>query len=213
MKNLSLILNGVLALAVAVLYYLHFSSKGTADVSSDSAPVQQGDLTIAYVNSDSLLNNYSMFEDMRKELDEKRAKAEDQLMKRGRLLQGEVESFRRRASAGMVSNNEMKQKEQELMQKEQEIMEFRQTVAAGLMEEEKLINNKIYDSLVEYLKEYNKDKKYSYIFNYTKGGAIFLPKEGAEVTNEVLKGLNEKYKASKTTSDAKKDDQEKKDKK
>ena len=52
MKNLSLILSTVLLVAVGVLYYLHFSANGSK--SSNSATVAVGDLSIAYINSDSV---------------------------------------------------------------------------------------------------------------------------------------------------------------
>nr|WP_262910283.1 OmpH family outer membrane protein [Rhodoflexus caldus] len=148
---------------------------------------------IAYINTDSLLSNYKFFEDMQNELAEKKGKAERQLISRGQSLQQEASSVEKRIQAGLMTNNQIKEAQQTLGQKEQELIAYRETIMAGLMEEEKVLNNRLYDSLMAYLKEYNKDKKYQYIFGYTKGGGILLANDKLDVTNDILKGLNERY--------------------
>ena len=52
MKNISLILNAILLLAVGVLFYLHFAGKATS--SDSTAIVSPGELKMAYINSDSV---------------------------------------------------------------------------------------------------------------------------------------------------------------
>ncbi|WP_250630853.1 OmpH family outer membrane protein [Rhodoflexus caldus] len=192
-NSLSLILNIVLAVAVAFLYYLHFSGKESGTHSTPVAGEGQGGAMIAYINTDSLLSNYKFFEDMQNELAEKKGKAERQLISRGQSLQQEASSVEKRIQAGLMTNNQIKEAQQTLGQKEQELIAYRETIMAGLMEEEKVLNNRLYDSLMAYLKEYNKDKKYQYIFGYTKGGGILLANDKLDVTNDILKGLNERY--------------------
>ena len=72
MKNLSLILSSVLLVAVAVLYYLHFSSGSSRSTSSASVPV--GELSIAYINSDSVLKNFDFLKDNMVVLEAKKKK-------------------------------------------------------------------------------------------------------------------------------------------
>jgi outer membrane protein len=74
MKNLSLGLNIVLLVAVGVLYYLHFSSKGSNGASS--SPVSVGDLSIAYINSDSVLKHYEFLKDNQVVIEAKEKKME-----------------------------------------------------------------------------------------------------------------------------------------
>ena len=60
MKNLSLLFNIVLGLAIAVLFYLHFSNKNNIKaptVTSAAASPNSGSLRIAYLNLDTL-NKY-----------------------------------------------------------------------------------------------------------------------------------------------------------
>jgi len=68
MKNISLILNGILIIAVGVLYFLHFSGKKSGSESTVSAP---SDLKIAYIKSDSVLKHYDYFKEMRTVLEAK----------------------------------------------------------------------------------------------------------------------------------------------
>jgi len=192
---LSLILNFVLAAAVAFLYYLHFSSK-SADNVSPVAGESPGGIQIAYINTDSLLSNYKFFEDMQNELAAKKSKAERQLITRGQSLQEEASSVEKRIQAGLLSNNQIKEAQQMLGQKEQELIAYRETIMAGLIEEEKVLNNRLYDSLTTYLKEYNKQKKYQYIFGYTKAGSILLADDKLDITEEIVKGLNDRYSKS-----------------
>ena len=52
---------------------------------------------------------------------------------------------------------------------------------------------KIRERLETYLKEYNRDKNYSYIFSDFPEG-IFYKDTAYNITNDLIKGLNESYK-------------------
>ncbi|RYF71127.1 MAG: hypothetical protein EOO39_14520, partial [Cytophagaceae bacterium] len=78
MKNASLAINVVLAIAVAVLYYLHFKEhKSDADVKATPKLVEGRKLV--YVNIDSLATNYDYFKDTRKVLESKQYQLEKSL--------------------------------------------------------------------------------------------------------------------------------------
>ena len=51
-------------------------------------------------------------------------------------------------------------------------------------------NKQLLDSVMNYLKIYNKDKKYSYILNAAE---VLIGDETQNVTKEVLVGLNARY--------------------
>jgi len=69
-KNLSVILNVVLIIAVAILYFLHFSNDQPAQGTHEEqiTALSGGLPQIAYVNSDSLLSKYDYFKDKAEEL-------------------------------------------------------------------------------------------------------------------------------------------------
>ena len=215
MKNISIILNVVLIVAVLVLYGLYFRNSGGSTSNStngsDKSAVTAPSGSIVYINTDTLLANYKLLEDAKGELLGKRDKAEKQLQARAAKLQEEVRSYQTRAKAGLLSNNEMQVTEEDLTRKQQELMQYQQSLGAGFAEEERLFNNRLYDTLVNYLKEYNVERKYQYILNHTRGGTILFSQEGTDITDEVLKGLNERYIKSKGVTETKKEETPKKD--
>src|SRR5690554_4830226 len=99
MKNLSLALNGVLLVAVAVLYYLHFGSSGqygsggSDHVGSGFGPGEKP--LIAFINADSVLKHYKYLEVKRKELEEKTKKMEQEYRTRTEGLQNEINNYQR----------------------------------------------------------------------------------------------------------------------
>ncbi len=52
------------------------------------------------------------------------------------------------------------------------------------------INKKIEN----YLAEYNKDGKYGYIFSHSAGDFIYFKDSVNNITNNIIKGLNDNYK-------------------
>ena len=69
-NNTSLIWNIVLTLAVAVLFFLHFSNKPEAGAVTADGQVVPGRRTV-YVQVDSLLTNYDFFKETKKELEDR----------------------------------------------------------------------------------------------------------------------------------------------
>lgn len=197
-NQLSLILNVVLLFAVAFLYYLHFNSSAPAS-SVGGAPVASGQ-QVVYINTDSLVMNYGFVTDLQKDLNTRRENAERQLGLKDQQFQQEAVSFQKRASAGLMSEVEMKNMQNTLLQKEQQLRGEQQNLSQGLMEMERQMSSQWLDSAINYLREYNKGKNFQYILGYSKGGGILLANDKFDVTGEVLKGLNDRYKAVKGQS-------------
>jgi outer membrane protein len=196
-KNLSVVLNVVLFIAVGVLYYLHFSS-GTAVVNPSAVSGEQNNepeaQQIVYVNTDSLLENYESFKSNKAALEAKSRKAESDLATRTRSLENEFLSAQQKAQAGALTQEQGMKLEQQLMQKQQDLVQYRDNVARKLMEEEQKFNQELNDDIYEFLKTYGKDKGYKLVLGYTRGNSSMLyGGEGLDVTSEILQGLNTKY--------------------
>ena len=84
MKNASLVLNVVLLIAVAVLFYLHFSSaKKTEPVkvasSNNAGTTTPGVSKIAYFEMDSLNNSFALVKEVKAELGREEEKMNSEL--------------------------------------------------------------------------------------------------------------------------------------
>lgn len=209
MKNLSLILNGVLAVAVAVLFYQVHSLKSTLTPASETAspetevkptivsgPTNLGDAKIAYVNTDSLNEHYNYISDFTKVLRSKKATLEAQMESMTIKFQNDYQAFQQSAQAGIAPQSELMKAEENLKRQQQDLANKEmQMQNLGLELEEK--NMELNKNVKEYLKRYN-NGKFDYILSYSDLlPTILLSNSKLDITADVLKGLNEEYNANK----------------
>lgn len=192
MKNTSLILNLVLLIAVVVIYVLHFTSvKGDATADKAGPASQLTDLKIAYVKVDSLIMNY----DLAQELHDSFAKNQDAYTKeyasRRSRFEQQAAAFQEKVQRGGFLNEQRAVQERDrLVGEEQEIQKLDQELSGKLAELQNTNNQQLLDSLMNYLKTYNADRKYSYIFN---ASGILIGDDAHNITKEVLGALNSRY--------------------
>lgn len=201
MKKFTLIFNIVLALSVVALFVLHFTQKsGKTSVATNGNSETTADLSAqfsaAWVNVDTVLNNYDMYFDMRKELEANSRKLEAELNSKSRTFEKEAIDFQDKVQKGLVTRSEAQQLQTTLANKEQELYRLRDEMRMQLAEEEQVKLRVIQNSITEYLKEYNADKGFHIILSSTFGGTMLYGHPALDITNEVLLGLNEKYKAN-----------------
>ena len=196
MKNASLILNVILTIAVAILYYLHFKDRQPDTVSAVKAPVEAKGKNIVYVNVDSLLTKYDYFKDTQKVLESKRFQLENDLASKGKNLQNKVAFFQQRAAT--MTQEQGRATEASLQKEQQDIMAFRDRAAQNLAAEEQTKNKQLYDQIFEYLKKENAQNKYEFVLGYTKGGGILFADQSNDQTSKILAGLNKEYQAKQT---------------
>lgn len=199
MKNLSLILNIVLLIAVIYLYVDKFSGNSSettiASMEESGDMALASDLNIAYINSDTLLAKYDYFTEITGILEEKRNSAQAEYSNRAQGLQQEIETFQRTAQGMTMA--QARAKEEELVQKQQTLQVYEQNLSQELMNEEAKLTNALYDTIADYLATYGKSKNLNIILTYTKGSGVLYANEGLDITNEAIKGLNERYTANK----------------
>ena len=190
MKNLSLVLNVVLAIAVAVLYYLHFKSP-SQNIGAAKSAINLKDVHIAYINTDTLLEHYDFFVKTKKELKSEEEANSTSLNAQANALQHEYEDAQAKvanmtASQAQATQENLQRKQQSLMQRKEELQD-----AYGKKLQD--MNDKLANQIHDYLKTYNKEKQFDYILGYQKGSGILFAKDELDVTPEVLKGMNENY--------------------
>src|SRR5688572_21515769 len=143
MKDLSLILNAVLLVAVGVLFYLHFSGgKAASGGSGTSVSGVPGELKIAYINSDSILQNYDYLKANRVTLEEKTKKIEQEYRNRAQGLQNEITAYQRNVSN--MTLGQVKAVEEDLGKKQQNLQMYQQSISQQLMQEESKLNKELY---------------------------------------------------------------------
>ncbi|WP_207430775.1 OmpH family outer membrane protein [Sabulibacter ruber] len=152
---------------------------------------------IVFVNSDTLLNRYQYFKDVKARLEAKGKRMETDLRTKATSFQREVEQYRQ-AAAGLTQEQRATT-EQRLAQKEQQLAAQQQTSGNQLAKDENDEMKKIYERVEAHLKKISKEKGYKMVLTYTRGNsAILYGDNSLDITEEAVRGLNEEYKASKT---------------
>ena len=201
MKNLSVILNVILLVAVAFLFYKEFAGTETkveAIGNNTENSVSFDDVSIAYVNSDSLLANYKLTEEIAQKLEEKQKKFEKEYQNRAEGLQSEINDFQR--TAGNLTMAQGKAIEEGLMKKQQNLMRYQENLTLQLRQEEAKLNEDLYTRVSDFLKEFGKEKDLQVVLTYARGRGVLYANEGLDISKEVIEGLNKAYDAEKANT-------------
>ena len=196
MKNINYIINGVLALAVVILFVLQFTGKKESGVTKTFTAEESasGLLLIAYVNVDSLLLNYNYSKDLNEIIIKKQENSRASVNQKLRSLQTEMQDFQRKVENNAFLTRERAEQEQaRLMKKQQELQDFDNRLAQELVSEQQRLNEQLRDTLVSQLRVYNKDKGYQVILSNTMGDNILLAGDAYDITKEVIEYLNKNY--------------------
>ena len=203
MKSLNNILIIALFVAIVPLYVLHFTSAKTKDKpateTETSAKDFSGEIPIAYINIDSALVRMEMYTDLQLELSTKQQQLESSFSSKYKTFEQSVSRYQTDVSKGLLTRSEMQEKEQQL-NNERINLESLQNEYMSQMQEQGLVSNrKVIDYIMEYLKEYNQEKGLQYIFSFSFGSNLLYVNNELDITNEVVEGLNTKYKTEKVT--------------
>lgn len=194
MKGSSLIVSVVALVAVAVLYVLYFTGNSNPAIESEvkeALATSEGSLRIAYVKADSVILNYELAQDLHDEFTKKQEAYNSEFGTKRQTFEREAAAFQEKLQrGGFLTEQRAIQERDRLVGKEQEILQLDRELSGKLAELQATNNKQILDSLMNYLKEYNKNKKYDYIFN---GSEILIGNESQNITAEVLKVLNDRY--------------------
>lgn len=184
--------NVFIFIAVAVLFILHFTSKKEEvfqPVSIKSA------LTIAYVNSDTIWENYEFVKDTKKELENLEMQMNNNYKAQGMAFKAEYENYLKIGAT--LSLSEQKKREAALQQKQQDLMELEKSLGNQMLEKKQNKNIQVQDSIFAFIKRFNQGSKYSFILEQSRLSGILFANDSLDITNAVLKGLNEAYKKDK----------------
>jgi len=202
MKQLSLILNIVLLVAVGVLYYLHFrggkKEKKSPDgvISNTKASCPQGVHLIAYVELDSLYGNIPAIKQAKIDVEAQQKNIQSDYEKSINFLYQEREAFSKKIN---ITQHDVDTFQEGFTKRQQDVENLKQERIEELSSRSARIMQETQAKLKTFLDEYNQQKKYTYIFATGTGLDYMFYKDSAlNITQDVLKGLN-----SKTDSDNK----------
>lgn len=210
MKNISIALNVVLLIAVAVLYYFQFSPQKSTQPEVEEKtenehielPTKTADRDtnyvskIGYINLDSLQLNYDLYEELKTKLEKKEKSYDSELKTKSAEFQRKIEDFRKKAPSMTQFEGELKQKE--LADEEEKLYKMRDQYAQNYEQEMIKLNNQLYKAIKDYIITHNKNTNYDIIIGESQTRNFVLDfNKNIDITLEVTDGLNKKYQEEK----------------
>jgi outer membrane protein len=193
MKNILLVINIILLGLVGYLYFLHFQNK-KANVTQEVRSAAPGSLTeksrVAYIDLDSLQNNYTYYKKIKADFERKQAVANDEITSMQKKYQSRAMQLQQKAAS--MSHQEQESAMQEINKMQQDLQTRKQSIDNDLYNYNSKMKEDILNRIQSFLKVYNKDGKYSYIFSY-EPGFMFYKDSTLNITPDVITGLNELY--------------------
>jgi outer membrane protein len=204
MKNLSLILNIVLLVAVGVLYYLHFANPKSASSTGGTAnDAVLSDLKIAYINADTVLKYYDYLKVNKEQLEAKAMKVQQDYQNRAQGLQNEFNAYQR--SVNTMTIGQVRATEENLQKKQQNLQLYQQTLQQQLMQDEANLTRQLYDRITAFLKDYSAQKGLQVVLKYDPTSDVLYGGSALDISQDVINGLNDAYKNEKGGAKAKGD--------
>lgn len=201
MKNISFAINAILLIAVIVLYVKVFSANKVAKASESQAIMEHNssssvNVPIAFVELDSLNDKINYIKERRTELEGEQKSIETEWQNGYRNLENRKNEFLKRGNS--ITQQEAEKFQGELMQQQQQVDGKKQALTQKLSEKSYKFMDDIQTKLKSFLKEYNKKGTYQYILTTGTGLDYMLYKDSSfNITNDVIKGMNDKMSAKK----------------
>lgn len=151
---------------------------------------------IAYVDVDSLMKKYQYCLDYAEVLKKKTETIQNTLQSKGLALQKEAADFQSKMQQGSYTREQAEAVQTSLQKKQMQLQNLQQSLANEFDRLQNKYNEALRDSVQNFLKEYNKTYGYTYILSKV-GDNILLADDRYDITDDVIKALNKRYKPGK----------------
>jgi outer membrane protein len=194
MKNISTLLSILSLILIAVLFYLHFSAKKSPKLLA--TPATKGQLNnfkIAYFDIDSLQTHFEYFKKVSNEMKARENAMTVELRTLENSYQKKIREWQEKGANMTQAEGEAAQREYAQMQ--QRYQKRQMDLEQELQKQKVDLMTDLRKKVEDYLKEYNKQKGYAFILSYEPGFMLYYKDTLYDITNDVITGLNQKYKA------------------
>ena len=198
MKHFSLILNVVLLLLIGYLYFDKFSSSSRQTTVANTQKCKDSSThhgnKVAYIDLDSLQSSYEYYKVLKADFEKQQAASNNQVADLQRRYQARAMQLQQKGATMNPQEQEAAMKE--INQMQQGLQAKKQELDNALYNANSKMKEDILARIQNFLKEYNKDGRYDYVFSY-EPGFMFYKDSALNITSDVINGLNELYSKNK----------------
>ena len=183
------------AFAAATLLLGACGSKNEEEVTNETPETEQTvGLKIAYVELDTLMSQYQLYKDYSEVLTRKGNNIQKTLAQKQRALESHAAAVQKKYESNEFTTRDEVERAQASIEKEQrDLAELADRLQNEFAMEQARINDEARDSIQSFLKRYNKTKKYDYVM-VKAGDNLLVANPKFNITNDIVKGLNKRYK-------------------
>ena len=172
-----------------------------AEETAENTGAETTGLKIAYVEMDSLITQYQLYKDYEEELTRKGTNIQSTLAQKQRTLEQHAAAMQKKyESNGFTTRDELERAQNSIQAEQQQLQELADRLQTDFAQEQARVNQEARDSIQAFLRSYNKTKKYDYVL-VKAGDNMLIANPKMDITKEVIKGLNKRYKKSRKTAE------------
>lgn len=202
MKKGLLIWNVALTVILGFLIFVQFRPKKESE-EPKSTPLQEqvqgpaaNPFRIAYFEMDSIEANLLIVREAKAKKSKMEEENDSRIGEMRKNLQQKFDYYQAQAQAGKLTATQSEAATAEMKRLDDEIRDRKQQMDSDLNDFVTRNQSDIQKKIENFLKEYNKEKNYAYIF-VNERGLFYYCDTAYNITADVIKGLNEQYSKNK----------------
>lgn len=161
-----------------------------------TAEAAEGAQKIGYVEIDTLMSQYNFCKDYTLLMNKKGENIRNTLASKERSLHNQAAELQKKyESNAFTTRDQLERAQMSLAKQQQDLQALNDQLMTEFANEQNKYNNQLRDSIQAFLKEYNKTKKFDIIIRKA-GDNLLYASPKYDITNDVVKGLNKRYKTS-----------------
>ena len=195
------IVNCILLVGLILLYIFHFTGIGAkggkslanADAKAPVA-VGEGGVKIAYINTDTLMAKYQYAIDLQKQLKDFQTAKENSYKQQMAQFQNDYQAYVQGGGEKMTLSQQQA-KEKELTDRANRLQSLEGEYAQQITEKTMQESEKMTQAVYNFIREYNaQNQQFDIILSKSfSSSPVLYGNEGMDITDEIVKGLNEEY--------------------
>ncbi len=177
-------------IALALLFSTACDKGGVAPIAKDGSADASAGLKIAYVDTDSILSGYVYLKSQTDILQKREEDAGADLERRARKLEGQIQSFQKRAQGGNLTPKQIEGEQQVLGRSQQELQMEQQRLQMEFQGEAARLQSEIVSVLKREVDALQTERGLDFILSYGGTSGVLAVNPAYDLTTEVLSRMN-----------------------
>ena len=147
-----------------------------------------------YVDLQKLLIEYKLSEQLNIDFIKRKGILQEQLDSQVKQYEKDAIAFQDKLKRGNFLNQTSAENQQNtLLKRQQELQQLQYNLEDQLLTEQQTMNIVLYDSVINYLNEYNKSHNHQFILSKIDGSNLLVANPNLNITDTIIKVLNIRY--------------------